>query len=225
MKVIEYLKQEYDKLKTEHSYVKYELSRKYNEVINEIEEKRKQYNILSNIERDIILNECIHPICICHNNNRKVFYFAEMNPYIENCETEIYSIKEYNLLLQQLIELKTLLNTIKELIDNKPQYTSIKKEKLLIFGKYKNIKILDKLDYYKSSSTYESSLNGKISGKSFLGSGSIGGYLEGKQSGSSNAIYDNDILIEFTYDLDYELEDYMLDDIDVKKIIKSYKGE
>lgn len=224
MKIIDYLKSEYEKLKEEYSTEKNILNEKYSNVIDELERDKKRFNIETDFVPEFTLKENMKNIFIYKYHDKDSYYISDYGGYHE-FETCIYSVEKYNWQLYKLNEVRDLLTKVKEIIENKPQHISIKKEKLPTFEKYKNIKFLDKLGDYKSSSQYKSSLSGEISGSSFLGCGSIGGYINGSSSGSSKASYDDCVLIEYTYDLDYEIEDYMLDTISVESIILVLKGQ
>jgi len=224
MKIIDYLKSEYEKKKEEYSTNKDILNEKYDDVISEFNRDIERFNIKTDFVPEFTLKEKMKNIYINKYQNREGYYVSDYCGFPKS-ETSIYSIEKYNWQLHILNEIRDLLIEIKEIMENKPQHISIKKEKLPTFEKYKNIKFVDKLGNYKSSSSYKSSMNGEISGSLFLGCGSIGGYINENSLGSSKASYDDCVLIEYTYDLDYELEDYMLDTISVESIILALKGE
>ena len=224
MKLIDYLKIEYEKKKEEYSTNKNLLTKKYNDVISELEQDKKRYKIETEFVPEFTLDKNMKNIYINKYQNRDGYYISDYCGF-SKAETSIYSVEKYNWQLHKLDEVRDLLTRVKEIIENKPQHISIKKENLPTFEKYKNIKFVDKLGNYKSSSQYSSSLNGEISGSSFLGCGSIDGYIKGNSSGSSKASYDDCVLIEYTYDLDYEIEDYMIDTMSVESVILVLKGQ
>lgn len=223
MKLIDYLKSEYEKKKEEYSTNKDILNEKYQDVLKEFNRDIERYNIKTDFVPEFTLKENMKNIHINKYQNREGYYVSDYCGFPKS-ESSIYSVEKYNWQLHKLNEIRYLLVEIKEIMKNKPQHISIKKENLPTFEKYKNIKFVDKLGDYKSSSSYKSSLSGEISGSSFLGCGSIGGYIKGSSSRSSKASYDDCVLIEYTYDLDYEIEDYMLDTISVESIICVLKG-
>jgi len=55
--------------------------------------------------------------------------------------------------------------------------------------------------------------------------GSIGGYVEGNVKGNSNSNYEDYLLIKYTYDLDLELEDYMLEDMTLEQTIRILESQ
>ncbi len=226
MKIIDYLKSEYEKKKEEYSTNKNLLTKKYNDVLSEFERDKERYKIETKFVPEFTLDRDMENIYInkYQNRDRDSYYISDYCGF-PKAETSIYSVEKYNWQLHKLNEIRELLIQIKEIIENKPQHISIKKENLPTFEKYKNIKFVDKLGDYKSSSQYKSSLSGEMSGSSFLGCGSINGYVEGSSSGSSKASYDDCVLIEYTYDLDYEIEDYMLDTMSVESVILALKGQ
>lgn len=122
---------------------------------------------------------------------------------------------------------KSLLVRIKDILDNKEHYVTINKKDLYKISKYRNVNLLSKTGEYNASSSSCSdtsgSLNGGFSGHSFLGCGSIGGNISGNldshSESHSNAHYQEDIIVKITYNLDYEIEDYMLDNITFEEIL------
>lgn len=222
MNLREYIKQEYEKCKEEYSQNKIKLEEEYNYIISKIEEKSNEYNI-----KKYELPMCgkkLETIYIKEGRTKKDFYCTTYYDAIfpEKVKDQIW-ISKYDEILNKQECLKTILYRTKEVLDNKEQYISIKKEELNSFAKYKNIEILDKIGEYCDNSNIKGNIEGYLSGSKALGFGSIGGNIEGKLNGQSNANYEDSILIKYTYDLDYELEDYILDDLTLEKVLKNFK--
>lgn len=60
-----------------------------------------------------------------------------------------------------------------------------------------------------SNASVHGKIDGGMSGASFLGFGSISGYIDGKIDGNSNAKYEENILIKFKYNLDYKIDELL----------------
>lgn len=224
MKLREYIEQEYNKVKEEYKQNKLKLEQEYNKISKSIKEIANEYNILP-----YTLNECgkkIEDIWLRkYNASEKPCFVTN---YYDVWEHE-YILKinnyDYNNYYKKQLSLRSLLIRTKEILENKERYISIKKSELHGFSKYKNIELLDKISEYDSTSNINGELTGKLSGHKTFMFGSIGGSIAGELKGNSNSNYEDYLLIKYTYDLDLEVEDYMLDTMTLEQTINVLGSE
>lgn len=224
MKLKEYLEQEYNKLKEEYKKNKIELEKEYDKVVKEIKETAKQYDINED-SYEYLLKKCgerIGDIWLAKCGVDETIMLTVYKPFNDNYIKKFFTYV-YNELCDKQISLKAKLLITKEILDNKEQYITINKKQLNDFAKYKNIEILGTTGEYNAHSKTKGDLDGYLKGSKALWFGSINGEINGSLESKSKAHYEDDLLIKFTYDLDYEVEDYMLDDITLETILNSIK--
>lgn len=126
------------------------------------------------------------------------------------CATKLYSIREEkNHTKTQKPILIDKLNKINEILNNDEHIISLKRTELEKFSKGKIILEVGTSAIGNSNSNIKGKLNGDIDGSSFLGFGSIDGSISGSLNGTSNAHYEEYILVKYKYNLDYEIEEFL----------------
>ena len=101
------------------------------------------------------------------------------------------------------------LNKINEILNNNEHIISLKRTELERFSKGKIILEVGTSGIGNSNSNIKGKLSGGIDGSSFFGFGSIDGSISGSLNGTSNAHYEEYILVKYKYNLDYEIEEFL----------------
>ena len=126
------------------------------------------------------------------------------------CATRLYNIREEkNYTKTQKPILIDKLNKINEILNNDEHIISLKRIELEKFSKGKIILEVGTSAIGNSNSNIKGKLSGDIDGSSFLGFGSIDGSISGNLNGTSNAHYEEYILVKYKYNLDYEIEEFL----------------
>ena len=126
------------------------------------------------------------------------------------CATRLYSIREEkNHIKTQKPILIDKLNKINEILNNDEHIISLKRTELEKFSKGKIILEVGTSAIGNSNSNIKGKLSGGIDGSSFLGFGNIDGSISGSLNGTSNAHYEEYILVKYKYNLDYEIEEFL----------------
>ena len=137
-------------------------------------------------------------------------------------------VTKYNMLereIDTIISNKPILlnklNKINEILNNDEHIISLKRNELEMFSKGKIILEVGTSAIGNSNSNIKGKLSGGIDGSSFFGFGSIDGSISGSLNGTSNAHYEEYILVKYKYNLDYEIEEFLFN---IDDYLKS-KGE
>ena len=118
-------------------------------------------------------------------------------------------ISEINEILKEQPILIDKLNKINEILNNDESIISLKRNELEKFSKGKIILEVGTNAIGDSNSNIKGKLSGGIDGSSFLGFGSVNGSITGSLNGTSNAHYEEYILVKYKYNLDYEIEEFL----------------
>ena len=127
-----------------------------------------------------------------------------------NCASTLNNIRsEINKIQKERPILIDKLNKINEILNNDEHIISLKRTELEKFSKGKIILEVGTSAVGNSNSNIKGKLSGGIDGSSFLGFGSINGSISGSLNGTSNAHYEEYILVKYKYNLDYEIEEFL----------------
>lgn len=139
-----------------------------------------------------------------------------------NCSSTLTDIRcEINKIKNRQPILIDKMNKINEILNNDEHIISLKRTELDKFSKGKIILEAGTSAVGNSNSNIKGKLSGGIDGSSFLGFGNVNGSISGSLNGTSNAHYEEYILVKYKYNLDYEIEEFLFNIDDYLEI----KGE
>lgn len=141
---------------------------------------------------------------------RENYDYYEIYQNKNNCASTLYDIRsEIAKIKKQQPILLEKLNKINEILNNGEHIISLKRTQLDKFSRGKIILEVGTSAIGNSSANINGKLSGGIDGSSFLGFGSINGSISGDLNGTSNAHYEEYILVKYKYNLDYEIEEFL----------------
>lgn len=140
----------------------------------------------------------------------KDFDYTDIYFNKNNCASTLNDIRsEINKIQKERPILIDKLNKINEILNNNEHIISLKRTELEKFSKGKIILEVGTSAIGNSNSNIKGKLSGGIDGSSFFGFGSIDGSISGSLNGTSNAHYEEYILVKYKYNLDYEIEEFL----------------